>query len=191
MGSAGAVLDGSCVSRFIDPPSPSRSSGPIHLSPAPRGRGTAKLRRRHACHRIWPLKESREDGRVVTTSLVLMWVVTRPSLTPWRQATEGFGPPPPSGGCRRFRPGTRHCRPRDTPVVRDVRCSVCLRRRPATIGCRSSAGHAGLSGALGTVEPLPRVGGHRRPPRHPVHDPGSRESDARKYAGGFGDVEKD
>ena len=27
------------------------------------------------------------------------------------------------------------------------------------------------------------MGGHRRPPRHPVHDPGSRESDGTDYAG--------
>ena len=53
-----------------------------------------------------------------------------------------------------------------------------------------STGHAGLSGALRTVETASTVGGHRRPPRHPVHDPGSRESDGQDYAGGFGGVNK-
>ena len=53
-----------------------------------------------------------------------------------------------------------------------------------------STGHAGLSGALRTVETASTVGGHRRPPRHPVHDPGSRESDGTDYAGAFGGVEK-
>ena len=53
-----------------------------------------------------------------------------------------------------------------------------------------STGHAGLSGALRTVETASTVGGHRRPPRHPVHDPGSRESDGTDYAGGEMGVNK-
>ena len=53
-----------------------------------------------------------------------------------------------------------------------------------------STGHAGLSGALRTVETASTMGGHRRPPRHPVHDPGSRESDGMDYAGGWKGVEK-
>ena len=34
------------------------------------------------------------------------------------------------------------------------------------------------------------VGGHRRPPRHPVHDPGSRESDGQDYAGDGNGVDR-
>ncbi len=125
-----------------------------------------------------------EDGRVATTSLDF---IMGGSSTQPDPLASGGGRLWASAPVRCLSPhsaGHTSCRPRDTPVVRDVRCSVCLRRRPTTIGCRWPAGHAGLSGALRTVEPLPRWEVTAALPDTRCA-PGSREDDGQDYAGGW------
>src|SRR6201991_3684521 len=118
--------------------------------------------------------DRREDGRVATTSLVLVWVVHRPSLIPWHQAAEGFGPPPPSRclSPRRpvpYPPPLEGQKTYGRPVCPAAGIRACRACRP--VGRPQDRGNRFHSG--------------RSPPALPVirfMSPGSRESDGASIA---------
>ena len=132
--------------------------------PAARGRGLG-LRPKKDQASLSPrlvsdlaIEVSREDGRVVTTNLILVWVVARPSLIPWHQAAEGFGPPPPS---RCLSPR----RPVPYPPLQEEQeiygRPVCRSGRPdSSVGSRRACRPVGRPQDRGTAS---TVGGHRPP----------------------------
>ena len=141
--------------------------------PAARGRGLGlrpkktKLHCHHASFPIWPLKKSgRREGRDHQSNFNLGGRSTQPDPL---ASGDGVlcGPPPPSGVCRPFGRSHIPCPGR----AKDIRLP---RLRAAGIRACRACRPVGRPQDRGTAS---TVGGHRRPPRHPVHDPGSRESD--------------
>src|SRR5690606_26931993 len=94
--------------------------------------GIRAFRHRHASFPIWPLEESREDGRVVTSSLVFVMGGRSTQPDPlasgggrlWASAPVRCLSPHSAGHTSHSASGTYLM-----PGSRDARCSVCLRRR--------------------------------------------------------------
>ena len=145
-------------------PSPSRSSGPIHLSPTFVGARIDALLHCHACFRIWPLLEGGKTGGQLKRARI-------------RRRIERFQRPP-----------VRCLSPHSAGHTSQGHLRRGTYGAPSASGAEPtdmlavSAGHAGLSGALRTVEPLPRWEVTAALPDTRCA-PGSREDDGQDYAG--------